>query len=529
MHRNAEVPVLIVGGGPVGSTLALELAHHGVANLVVERSVGPSPYPKMDFVNARSMELLSRLGVVDEIRDRGVPPEYPFTFVWSRTFAEAPVTRWTYPSVDGVRSAIARFNDGTSPAEPYQRLTGSVLEDILRSHARDHHLVELREGWTVVGLAQDSHGVTAVAVDRDGVRYELRARFLVGCDGAGSKVRDLAGIPVRVDGPIATHCDVYFESADPRLRSHGRFFLAILGGGLTLVSRDERHTWTAAFPLPEGGTELGDPVATVKARLGIDFEIDRVIDVAHWEGRLAVAGSYRRGAVFLAGDAAHQFYPTGGHGANTGLADAVDLGWKLAAHLTGWGGERLLDSYQSERRPVALFNREMCFNLLEVWRRFPVLAAEGATREHLAGFLAQDSYQIDNVGLHCGYRYAGSPVVCYEDGDPPQWDWRRIVPTTWPGGRAPSLRLADGSRLYDQFGTGFTLVDMSADRSGVQLAAQAASRRIPISHLRVEDAAVRRAWERNLVLVRPDHHVAWRADTPPADWATILATVSGHG
>jgi hypothetical protein len=294
------------------------------------------------------------------------------------------------------------------------------------------------------------------------------------------------------------------------------------------VSRDEADTWTAAFPLPAGQERAADPVAELCGRLGVDLDLT-VLDVAYWQGRLAVADDYRRGRVFLAGDAAHQFFPTGGHGANTGLGDAADLGWKLAAVLGGWAGEALLDSYQAERRPVALFNREMCFNLLEVWRRFPVLAAAGATDEQLAGFLAEDRYQIENIGIHCGYRYAGSPVISHESGVAPPWQWRRIVPTTWPGGRVPSVRTADGTSVHDLLGNGFTLVDLSGAKRGAALAEQAARRGVPITHLVVDDDVVRRVWERDLVLVRPDQLVAWRGDRPPADWAEVLDTVCGRG
>jgi FAD binding domain len=267
-------------------------------------------------------------------------------------------------------------------------------------------------------------------------------------------------------------------------------------------------------------------VAEVRGRLGIDVAIDEILNIAYWQGRLAVADRYRSGRVFLAGDAAHQFFPTGGHGANTGLADAVDLGWKLAATLAGWGGPRLLDSYEAERRPVALFNREMCANLLDVWRRFPALAAGGASDEQLAGFLDQEAYQIDNIGIHCGYRYSASPVVWPEHGRPPRWRWRTIVPSTWPGARVPASRLGDGTPVYDLLGAGFTVVDFSPDKDGSGLVEQARSRGVPVSHVVLSDPPARRAWERNLVLVRPDQHVAWRGDEP-GDWRAVLDLVTG--
>ncbi|GAB3174234.1 FAD-dependent oxidoreductase [Myceligenerans halotolerans] len=529
MTATISTPVLIVGAGPVGATLALELARHGVSSLVAERSATPSRHPKMDFVNARSMELFARLGVAGDIRARGVPPGHEFIFHWSRTFAEPPVATWRYPSVDAVRESIAEHNDGSRPAEPYQRLPGSILEDVLREHARAHPLIDLREGWRVTELEPDAPG--AVVVGPDGERHEVSATYVVGCDGAGSSVRRRLGIGLSDSGPSADHCDIYFTSRDPVLRRHGRYFLSIVGTGVTLVSRDEDVTWTAALPVLGDERVRTDPVGALKERMGVDFAIDEVLDVTQWQGRLSVADEYRRGQVFLAGDAAHQFFPTGGHGANTGIGDAVDLGWKLAACLDGWGGPALLDSYEAERRPVALFNRQMCHNLLEVWQRFPALAAEGASRAHLTGFLAQDAYQIDNIGIHCGYRYESSPVVRHEDGEAPPWHWREIVPTTWPGGRAPSLRLADGTALYGRFGPGLTLVDLTGSRAGAPLVERAVARRIPMTHLAIDDDAVRRAWESDLVLVRPDQHVAWRGDATAARdeaaWDEVLDVIGG--
>jgi FAD binding domain/Aromatic-ring hydroxylase, C-terminal len=360
----------------------------------------------------------------------------------------------------------------------------------------------------------------------DGQRRRMRASFLVGCDGAGSAVRVAAGIGTSLVGPTTQHCDVYLRSADPAWRGHGRAFLKILASGLTLVSRDERDTWTATFPLPPDWSPGDDPVALVRQRLGVEVAIDQVINVAYWQGCLGVADDYRAGRVFVAGDAAHQFYPTGGHGANTGIADAVDLGWKLAATVAGWGGPALLASYAAERRPVALFNREMCANLLDVWRRFPALAASGATDEQLSGFLERDAYQIDNLGIHCGYRYAGSPLVWPEQGQPPRWRWDEIVPSTWPGARVPSVRLADGRMVFDLFGTGFTVVDFTSDKRGAALVEQARTRGVPMSHVALSDPPARRVWERDLVLVRPDQHVAWRGDAP-GDWGAVLDRATG--
>lgn len=522
-------PVLIVGAGPVGSVLALELAGHGIHSLLLERSLAPSRFPKIDFVNGRSMELLHRLGLAEGIRRHAVGDTHPFNVVWTRDFAEPPIAEWHFGSVAEVSDLIAAVNDGSMPAEPYRRMLGSGLEEVLRDAVRGCDLVDLREGWTVTDVSPRPDGVTVSAFDATtATRHTVRAQYLAACDGAASTVRQCLEIPMKRSGPPSSRCSVYFRSRDPALRRHGRAFVTIAAGGAVLVSRDELDTWTGGFGVPGDEPLTADPVALLQDRLGLEFAVDKVLDVTQSQAVLAVARSYRSGPVFLVGDAAHQFSPAGGYGASTGFADAVDLGWKLAARLVGWGGADLLDSYEAERRPVAVFNGEMCRNLLEICRRFGRLVADGASREQLAGYLAEETHQQDNIGVHFGYRYSRSPVIRYDRGPAPAWQWRRITPTTWPGGRAPALRLADGSALFDHFGPELTLVDLSVGNVGLGMAEEANRRGIPMLHLVVADPAVRASWERDLVLVRPDQHVAWRGNRVPADWPAVLDQVSGR-
>jgi 2-polyprenyl-6-methoxyphenol hydroxylase-like FAD-dependent oxidoreductase len=519
-----------VGAGPVGAITALTLARHGVPSVVIERSIRPSMHPKMDFINARSMELLRQLNLADAIRESGIASHHSTDFLWTRGFHEPPVMVWHQPSVDEMRRQYAAVNDGTAPVEPYQRVLGSTLERLLREALVEHPLIDLRPGHSFADLEAAADGVTVTVVDQtEAARNAVTADYLVGCDGARSAVRRSLGIGLDETGEATAFCSVYFRSSDPVLRRYGRAFLTIAAAGLNLVSRDEDELWTASFPTGEQGLLVTDPIAVVQQRLGVPFAVDEVISVAHWEGELALASAYRRGRAFLAGDAAHHFYPSGAHGVNTGLGDAVDLGWKLAAAVNGWGGPRLLDSYEAERRPVAVFNRELCAELLEVGRRFGRLAASGIPSEHLAGLLEIQAHQIDNLGVHFGHRYGGSPVIAVEKGDPPQWTWREITSTTWPGGRAPSVRLSSGDQLFDRLGTSFTLVDVSGSGLGCGLVEQAAARRIPMTYLPLDDPAVRACYERDLVLVRPDHYVAWRSDHAPQNWGEIVDTVTGHG
>jgi 2-polyprenyl-6-methoxyphenol hydroxylase-like FAD-dependent oxidoreductase len=529
VRRSGNSPVLVVGAGPVGAVLALELAHHGVKSIIVDRSTTVSRHPKMDYLNGRSMELLRRLGLDSEIRARGVAPQYPFNFIWSRNYDEPPIAVWSYSSVRELTDRIGKVNDGTMPAEAHQRLQGSLLEEILRDRLRAHPLVDFRAGWSFHDLEQVDGRLQVQLVERlSGDRHIVDAAYLVGCDGANGRVRQRVGIGVQQVGPTTQHRDVFFRSGDPVLRRHGRAFLTIAATGLTLVSRDEKDTWTGTVHLADERLRDEDPVTLMRKNLGTDFRVDEVLNIAEWEGRLAVAERYRAGAVFIAGDAAHQFYPIGGHGANTGIADAVDLGWKLASVVKSWGGPGILDSYEAERRPVALFNREMCANLLEVWLRFTRLSADGASRERLAGFLEHETYQLDNLGIHFGYRYDSSPIVCHEAGPGPRWEWGRIPPSTWPGARAPSIFTAGQTQVLDLLGKDFTLVDLSDRHAGKDLAAEANERGIPMRYLPVGDNTVREHWERNLVLIRPDQHVAWRSDRVPDNWDAVLERVTGR-
>jgi 2-polyprenyl-6-methoxyphenol hydroxylase-like FAD-dependent oxidoreductase len=489
----------------------------------------PSTHPKVAFINARSMELLRQLGLAGAVRASGVASHHSTDVLWTRGFGEPPVLAWHQPSVDQMRRQYAAVNDGTAPVEPYQRVLGSELERLLREEAAKHPLIDLRPGYALTAVERTADQVTATVVDRVGRgRQTITADYLVGCDGARSTVRHCLAIGLDQTGETRTFCSVYFRSRDRRLRRYGRAFVTIAAAGLDLVSRDEDDLWTASFPIDTPNCPVADPIAEVQRRLGAAFTVDDVISVLQWEGALAVASAYRRGRAFLAGDAAHHFFPAGAYGVNTGLGDGVDLGWKLAAVVNGWAGPRLLGSYEAERRPVAMLNRELCADLLEVTQRFGRLAGAGISTEYLAGLLEVQAHQVDNIGVHFGHCYVRSPVIATEPGDPPAWSWQQITSSTWPGGRAPSVRLSSGEQLFDRLGVGFTLVDLSGEDVGADLVERATIRAIPMTYLALDDPSARACYERQLVLVRPDHYVAWRGDHAPANWDGVLDLVTGR-
>ena len=563
-----ETDVLIAGGGPVGLTLALELEHRGVRAVLIERNPTTTRHPKMDVTNGRSMEHFRRLGIADAMRAQAVPGNHPMSVVWCSRPAEWELARFHYPGVDEVRAHIRATNDGTLPLEPNMRISQVVLEPVLKEYLERHaRSVEVRFGVGLERFAEDETGVTAVVRETaSGAEHMIRARYLAGCDGASSVTRRGLGIELddlapqdamSASGKVRALVGVargLFRGERPpdgriylvHFRSRNREFFERFGTLWhlqsphhgTLIAQNDLDTWTLHVPLAGGvDADAIDPQRFLFEHLG--REVDCEILVANaWRPRLALARSYGRGRVWLAGDSAHQFIPTGGYGMNTGVGDAVDLGWKLAATLAGWGGPGLLPSYEAERRPVGFRNRAASARHLAI--RTEIASAytpsihedspRGAeTRRTLGSRIAAlGNLENEALGVEIGYRYDESPIVCHEAGDAPPWDMARYHPCTWPGVRIPSVFLADGSALYDRLGAGFTLLRF-ADVNVARLVEAAAGRGLPVTVLDVRDSAVARLYERALVLVRPDQHVAWRGMQEPDDAAAVVDRIRGAG
>ncbi|MGW1279612.1 FAD-dependent monooxygenase [Streptomyces tsukubensis] len=528
-----SVPVLVVGAGPVGMVAALELARHGVRSVLVDRELGTTGHPKLDFVNSRSMELLRRLGVADDIRSAGVGPGHRADVIWSTGLAGRPITTWELPSVSEELARTAASNDGSHPREPGQRISQIELEPVLREYCRRDPRIELRPGLRFDSLVQDTDGVTSELVEvSSGERIRLRSRYVLGCDGASSRVRRAVGIGEEGFGVpgLPGAFMVHFTSRDlDTLHRHGRFW-HYFAFRYVIIAQDEVDTWTVhvngvhpnEFDVPPE-----DPEAFLIATLGLDLKIDKVLLTSRWRPGFMIADRYREGRVLLAGDSAHRMFPTGAYGMNTGIGDAVDAAWKTAALVKGFGGSGLLDSYEAERRPVGLRNLHMSHRHLAVHLRAGELLRDGAAPEAVASFLQTERGENEYRGVELGYRYDDSSVICHEDSPGPPDNPVEYTPTTRPGSRPPSLFLRDGTALYDLLGPDFTLVDFAGDGRASPLLDAAAAQGLPVAHTVVADPGARHIWERDLVLVRPDHHVAWRGNRPPADPAAVVRRVRG--
>jgi FAD-dependent monooxygenase len=526
-------------------TLALELSMHGVRSILVERLPHTTTFPKMDLTNIRSMELYHRLGLVDTIREAGVAPGYSFDVIFASSLAGQKAGYWALPSVDKMSADIAESaQDGTKPRVAWQRISQIEMEGVLMRRCLADPNIEVMRPWEVMDVTQDESGVsTTIVSHKNEEQRVLRSDYVVGCDGGNSTVSRVLGIEQSGQRAVATFCQMHFRSRDrDALHALGQFWhVFFLGGGVgAIIAQDEIDTWTVHRQVPDDTTLADiDPMALLQKTLGRPVVVDELLETSVWRPNVLVADKYRDGRVFLAGDAAHQVIPTGGYGMNTGIADAIDLGWKLAAVVTGWGGPALLESYEPERQPVAIVNRDLSFRHLKVHIDAQEMVdeslieadtAEGAEhRARLAQYFEEQRGENESWGAELGYRYADSPVIVEDSGEAPPQDPLKYVPTTWPGARAPHVPLADGSSPLDRFRNGLTLVAFDGDDVGGDFERAARSLGVPLNTLRIlNDRNAREIYERDLVLVRPDGHVAWRGDKAPGDAAAILERVTGR-
>ena len=511
-----HVPVLIAGGGPVGMTLARTLALYGVRCLLVERNPTTTRHPKMDITNGRSMELFRRLGVADRLRAVAVPEENNFDISWITSLAREAggreLHRFRYPSVAEKRLEILARNDGTQPREPAMRVSQVMIEPVLRDAILGHPLVDARWGVAFEDFKQDETGVTVtLRTVETGATEQVRCDFLAGCDGGTSAVRDRLGIALEGRAAVAHRYMIHFRSdARDLLQAFGVAWHYQTDKG-TLIAQDDKDTWTLQTRPPLGADPAAiDPNAMLDAWAGRAFP--REILVANpWFTHLLLAERYRGGRVFLAGDAAHQYIPTGGYGMNTGIGDAVDLGFKLAATVKGFATAGLLDSYERERRPVGYRNRIASERHTGVRLKIAELYQNERDPEALGRAIAAlGNDENESWGIEFGYRYDGV------EGDPLKYQ-----PTTAPGARLPSVFLADGSALYDHLGPWFTLLRFGdADPSPLIDAAP-----VPLEIVNVAESRLAPIYGAKLVLVRPDTHVAWRGhdcDDGDAVWERVL-------
>ena len=513
------VPVLIAGGGPVGMTLACELSRRGIECMLVERNATTTRYPKMDITNARSMELFRRLALVNALRSVAVPEDNNFDVSWVTSLTGHELHRFRYPSVNEWRRLICKNNDGSMPGEAPMRVSQVEIEPVLQGAVKALPGVEARWDVAFEELTQDAEGVTATLCAADGAAEQIRCHYLVGCDGGSSRVRHCLGIRLHGQARVMDRFLVHFRSTSHDVLQHFGVAWHYQSHKGTLIAQNDRDIWTFQARFPQDiAPKAIDASAMLRDFAGRDFDY-KILLTSAWTPHLLVAERYDLGRVFLAGDAAHQYIPTGGYGMNTGIADACDLGWKLAAVLHGFAGPRLLSSYDAERRPVGLRNREASKRHSETRRDIASVYHDGLTALGSDGEMARavagrriasfGNAENESYGIEYGYAYEESPVICAERGADIPNDPLRYTPTTFPGVRMPSVVLKDDTPIYDRLGLWFTLVCVGTPPSAVLVEA-AARRSVPLDVLRLDEPDLIAVYGRRLMLVRPDQHIAWR-------------------
>ena len=533
---NDDKPVLIAGAGPVGLALANELGYRKVPYLLVDEGRGEVLFPAGEGMFARTLEHIRRWGYSKELR---FTPEFPAdqkrNVVFATSFGGKVLARFT-----GNSNADEPRLNPHSPEGPLF-CPKKAFDPALRRGAERFGVGELRYGTRLASFTQNAGGVHATLEDvHTGERNTVAAKYLAAADGARSAVRRALGISYVGSFAEGHNFAIYFESpalADEVLRRYGapvtQLHMINIPRRPYLVAVNGRELWRMSMYI-EADENL-DPAQCLREIFGPALPC-RVIRAQPWKGNRVVAERYRDGRVFLLGDAAHLRWPKGGFGANTGIGDAVDLGWKLWATLAGWGGDRLLDSYEAERRPIAVRNVNEASNnrvLDEMIQPGPILDEDSPAGEAARRAIAFDLYalrlrEFRTAGIQLGYRYRNSPI-CVPDGtlEPPDDHWL-YAPSTWPGCRAPHAWIREGASTLDLFGPGFVLMRFDAKLDIASLEEAAGRLNVPF---RCEDVAaekLRELYEAALVLVRPDGHVAWRGNAPPSDPGALWRTVTGN-
>ena len=541
--------MIIVGGGPCGLLLAIELGRRGVSTVLLEEKTSPTRFPAANATQARTMEHYRRLGFAERVRVQGLPGDYPTDIAYFTRYTRHELARFSLPSAQAAREMVRTLTGSWSAPELPHRVSQMYVEDVLREQAAACASVSIRTGWRMTAI-RDSGGGVEVDAEHSSERHTIRGSYAVGADGGSSPTRKALGLSYSGESGVVRDFmggrmfAIYFRSAELyRVLPHPRAWMYWAvnrerRGFMASVNGRDLFTFHTQLGPGQSAEQISDAEAKAMFHdaLGTPLDVEIIARSAWNAGYTLVADKFRRGRVFLGGDAAHLFTPTGGLGYNTAIEDAVNLGWKLAAVLKGWGGPALLESYETERQALAKRNTAYARGFADSVGLF-VPAAEieddspqGEAARKIAGdrLNAHSRAEFDIPGITFGGRYDGSAIIVPDGTAPPPDAANTYIATACPGGRAPHLWLDDGRSLYDAFGFEFTLLRLGAHAAAAApFAAAAKAQGVPLTIVDVASDEARDLYAADLALIRPDQIVVWRGNTAD-DAAKVLRKATGH-
>ena len=522
----------------MGLALAVELGVRRIRCMLVEQGDGSVLVPKMSQLTTRTMEFCRRWGIAEQVKEAGWPENHPADFVYLTSMVGHELLRRKIPPYAKQREL------GYTPEGPRQ-CPQIFFDPILFQHAASLSTVTLRHRARFDSYATEPEGIHAKVTDLESGRVEtIVSNYLVGCDGFESPVRKALAIDFPGSGVLSFSVSIFFRSRElATLHDKGwaRFYRPVDSTGHwgDLIAIDGYQLWrlTVLDLDPDTDMDAFDVDGCIRRAVGTAFPYE-IISVLPWKRRDLIADGYGQGRVFIAGDAAHQCSPTGGIGMNTGIGDAVDIGWKLAAVLDGWGSNGLLESYEAERRPVAeihVTRSTELYRQLTGYSGGAAIADDTPEGERMRRQFVQEYHESEgkmesvNENVKLGYCYEDSPIIAPDGTRAPSDLSGAFIPSARPGTRAPHAWISKGRSTLDLFGNGFVLLRFGKDpvtASGLVDAATASG--VPFQVVDINDPKITDLYERKLILVRPDGHVAWRGDTCPNNPRALMDLVRGQ-